>query len=131
MTVRYRILPGEIAVFLILTMLAACSVQDPAGSLITPPAISVQITGDFCPSIEAQAGMHIAWTNQDNVNHVVILERVDEQGVIIESGGTDQLQPGDTFSILLNEAGQYTYYCYEDRKAFGMITVLPGSHPYP
>ncbi len=45
------------------------------------------------------------------------MERVDEQGVVTDSGGT--------FSILLTETGQYTNYCSLDRKQFGTINILP------
>lgn len=109
----------------------ACGGQSPVIPLLTPPAISVLITRDFCPSIEVQAGMQIAWTNQDDEDRVLILERTNEQGVIVDSGGTDRLQPGDTFSISLVEPGKYTYYCSVDRTESGTITVLPGSYPSP
>ena len=111
--------------------MSACSEQNPPAPLLTPPAIGVEITRDSCPSIEVQAGMQIAWTNQDTVDRVVIIERTDDQGVVIETGGTDRLGPGDTFSISLTEAGQYTYYCSAGRRAFGIINVLPVSYPYP
>lgn len=114
---------------LLVFLTAACSGQNPAAPLVTPPAISVLITGGFCPSMEVQAGMQVAWTNLDEVDRVVILERTNDQGVVVESGGTDSLQPGQTFSITMTEAGQYTVYCSEDRTAAGRITVLPGSYP--
>jgi hypothetical protein len=52
--------------------------------------------------------MQIAWTNQDKVDRILMIERKDEQGAIIDSGGTDLLQPGTTFSINLTAPGQYT-----------------------
>lgn len=108
------------------SMLAACGgAPISAEPLVTPPAISVQITKEYCPSIEVQPGMQIAWTNQDNVDRVLMIERTDELGAIVDSGGTDLLQPGTTFSISLTEPGQYTYYCSKDRAAFGTITVTP------
>jgi plastocyanin len=112
--------------FLLVFTITACGgVSTPAEPPVTPPAISVQITKDDCPSIEVQAGMQIAWTNQDKVDRILMIERKDEQGVIIDSGGTDLLQPGTTFSINLTAPGQYTYYCSKDRRAFGTITVSP------
>ena len=106
--------------------IAACSGRQPAQApLVTPPAISVEITSDECPSIEVQAGMQVAWTNRDVVDHIILLERVDEDGDLVDSGGTDLLQPGSTFSIALTEPGQYTYYCSEDRALSGTITVSP------
>ena len=69
--------------------------------------------------------MQIAWTNMDDVDRLLIIERVDEQGVVMDSGGTSLLQPGTTFMITLTEEGQYTYYCSIDRKEFGTINVVP------
>ncbi len=110
----------------IVMMLAACSGgQTLDAPALTPPAIGVQISNNDCPSIEVQAGMQIAWTNDDNVDRVILLERADENGSLIKSGGADLLQPGSTFSITLTEPGQYTYYCSEDRTDFGTINVLP------
>ena len=118
--------PFPFVCFLLVPIVAACSgPETQQAPVVTPPAISLQITEDDCPSIVVQAGMQIAWTNQDDEDHVLILERKDEQGVLVDSGGTDRLQPGDTFSITLAEAGQYTYYCSEDRTTFGTITVFP------
>ena len=93
--------------------------------MLTPPAIGVEITKEECPSIEVQAGMQIAWTNTDDVDRVLLIERKDASGAIVEQGGTDLLQPGTTFSTTLTMPGQYTYYCSKDHTAFGTITVLP------
>lgn len=107
-------------------IIVACSgIQTPGAPALTPPAVGLEITGDDCPSVEVQIGMQIAWTNSDDVNHTLILERQDDYGVVVDSGGTDLLQPGNTFSITLTEPGQYTYYCSLDKVAFGTITVLP------
>lgn len=112
--------------FLFAAILIACNDGDTQPApVLTPPAISVGITGDECPSIKAQVGMQVAWTNQDKVDHALMLERTDENGVLIDSGGTDLLQPGSTFSITLIEPGLYTYFCSVDRTAFGTITVTP------
>ena len=111
--------------FIVLFMTACGSARPITESVATPPAISVQITKDYCPSLEIQSGMQIAWTNADNEDRVLLLERKDEQGTLIDSGGTDLLQPVTTFTITLVDPGQYIYYCSKDRTAFGMITVLP------
>jgi plastocyanin len=113
--------------FSALVMAACGNTTTSAEPMVTPPAISVQITKGSCPSIEVQAGTQIAWTNQDDADHVLVIERKDEQGALIDSGGTDLLQSGTTFSITLMEPGQYTYYCSKDRKDFGTITVRPSS----
>ena len=54
--------------FLMSTLTACAGVSTPAESILTPPAIGVQITKDGCPSIEVQGGMQIAWTNLDDVD---------------------------------------------------------------
>lgn len=115
----------SLLLFLGLIPVACSGAQEPVAPVLTPPAIGIDITGDECPSIEVQAGMQVAWTNLDDVDHVLFLERRDESGEPVDSGGTDLLQPGSTFSIVLTEPGQYTYYCSEDRAVSGTITVLP------
>lgn len=108
------------------SLLVACGTpQGVDPSNLTAPAISVQITKDYCPSVEVQVGMQIAWTNRDVVDRVLLIERTDGQTVPVDSGGTDLLQPGSTFSITLTEPGQYTYYCSKDHTAFGTISVSP------
>jgi plastocyanin len=120
---RFKIL--LVLLFLVST-LTACGGESTAAELIvTPPAISVQITKNYCPSIEIQVGMQITWTNLDDVDLALIIERKDEQGVLVDSGGTDLLQPDTTFSMTLTTPGQYTYYCSKDRTKFETITVLP------
>lgn len=113
-------------ILLLAVTLVACS----GGVKLEPPvpaspSISLEIKGNECPSLEVQAGIQITWTNSDTVDHVLVLERKDENGASIASGGTDLLQPGDTFSITLIDPGQYTYYCTENQTASGTITVLP------
>jgi plastocyanin len=105
-------------------VLTSCGVRStPPAALVTPPAIGVQITSDNCPSIEARPDMQISWTNVGNVDLVLSIEHQDEQGVVMESGGTDLLQPGASFSINLTSPGEYTFYCSKDRTAFGTILI--------
>jgi hypothetical protein len=111
--------------FLAVLPMACSSGQIPQAVFLTPPAIGLEITGDVCPAIEVQAGMQIAWTNRDDSDHALWLERKDENGALVDAGGTDLLQPGTTFSITLTEPGQYTYYCTKDKSTSGTITVLP------
>ena len=115
---------GFLLTILFAFILSACDASPtPEAWMLTPPAISVQITEDYCPSVEVQSGLTIAWTNLDDEDRLLIIERVDEQGVLTDSGGTDLLQPGATFSIALTDAGDYTYYCSLDRTEFGTIRV--------
>ena len=58
---------------LLMSTLTACGgAPTPAEPIVTPPAISVQITKDDCPSIEVQTGMQIAWTNLDDIDRVLM-----------------------------------------------------------
>lgn len=105
---------------------AACNGGEiPPAPVVTPPAMSVDITADDCPSVEVRAGMQVAWTNRDDVDRTIFFERKDANGAIIDSGGVDLLQPGSMFAMTMTEPGRYTYYCSEDRSKFGAITVLP------
>jgi plastocyanin len=114
------------AVLFLSGAIVACSgAQTSVAPVLTPPAISVEITGDNCPSVEVQAGMQVVWTNRDDIDRTLMFERNEENGALIDSGGIDLLQPGSTFSTTFVEPGQYTYYCSEDQTAFGTITVLP------
>lgn len=111
--------------FIALFLTGCGSSRAAAEPVVTPPAISAQITKDYCPSLDVQAGMQIAWTNADTVDRALWLELKDEQGALIDSGGTDLLQPGTTFTITLMDPGRYIYYCSKDRTVFGTITVSP------
>jgi plastocyanin len=92
-------------------------------SPVSPPEVSVQITRDYCPSMEIQAGMQIAWTNLDSADRALIIEGSREDGSSVSFGGTNLLEAGDVYSIALNKAGEYTYYCSKDRSTSGTITV--------
>jgi plastocyanin len=118
------------AILLVLSMTACGVSATPDAGMSTSPGISVQITEGSCPSVEVQAGMQITWTNLDKVDRMLIIERTNEAGIVMDSGGTDLLQPGSAFSITLTEAGEYTYYCSLDRMEFGTIHVLSNS-PVP
>jgi len=109
--------------FLLVIVLTACASQTPVPSQVNAPAISVDVTKDNCPSIEAQSSMQISWTNNDTVDLVLWIEHKDENGEITEAGGTDLLQPGTMFSISNLSPGEYTYYCSKDRTVFGTITI--------
>jgi plastocyanin len=106
--------------FILLVATFTCGQTLTVASKAAGPTVSVPITGDYCPSLEVQAGMQIAWTNLGDEERVLIVERQSEQF----SKGTSFFDVADTYLISLNEPGQYTYYCSQDRSAFGTITVL-------
>lgn len=120
---KIRLSVGMLMIAYVVSACGAAPTPDPF--VVTPPAISVNITKGICPSIEITPGMQIAWTNLDTVDRSLIIERTNEQGVVVDSGGTPALQPGATFMITLIEEGQYTYYCSVDRKQVGTINVIP------
>ena len=106
----------------ILVILFACGqivVVLPMGT----PTVSVQITADYCPSIEVQEGMQVAWTNRDSIDHAFILQCMSVAGSSGSHCENHRLQPGDTLSLSLMSAGQYTYYCSNNRLSTGTITV--------
>jgi plastocyanin len=120
-----NIIGSGLWLFLLAFILTACTGQTPSTPQVNAPAISVEITKDNCPSIEAQADIQILWTNTDTVDLVLLIEHKDENGTITETGGTDLFQPGTTFSISSLSPGEYTYFCSQDHSAFGMITIIP------
>jgi plastocyanin len=109
---------------ILLVGIFTCGQTFTVASQAAMPAISVQIIGDYCPSVQVRAGMQIAWTNLDNEDKALIIESDGDEGTILDLQGTDLLEVADTFSISLNEPGQYVYYCSSDRTASGTITVL-------
>ena len=112
--------------FLIVVFMSACgNLRSTQDTIVNLPTISVQITKDICPSIEIQSGMQVEWINIGNEDRALLLEREDENGTLIDFGGTDLLQPGSSFSITLIESGEYIYYCSIDHTSYGSITVSP------
>lgn len=87
------------------------------------PTVNVQITADYCPSIEVQEGMQVAWTNRDKIDRDIILQCMSGAGSSKSHCENHRLQPGDTLSLSLMSAGQYTYYCSNNRLSTGTITV--------
>jgi plastocyanin len=106
--------------FILLVAIVTCGQTLTVASKAAGPSVSVQITSDYCPSLEVQAGMQIAWTNLGDEERILIVERLGDHF----SKGTSLFEVADTYLISLNEPGQYTYYCSKDRTAFGTITVL-------
>ena len=80
---------------------AALATVDPAG----PPAGTVRIVqfAFVAADIDAAAGSEISWTNEDPAPHTVTAE----------AGAFDSLQlgPGESFSTVLHQPGDYRYRC--------------------
>lgn len=89
--------------------------------LLTPPAISVNVTRQSCPSMELEAGMWVAWTNVDTVPLPIKIEYPYEEG---KGAGTglSVIDPGTTFSTNFPDAGLFRVYC-TDTDIYSTITV--------
>jgi len=109
-----------IGLVLIFGTLVACQ---PAPELVKPSAsgIGVGITSDQCPNVIVNAGDQVAWTNQDNKEHIV-RENPAKGNSRFDSG---TLQPGDSFTYTFIEPGEYSYICASDGTMTGTITIQP------
>lgn len=95
----------------------------PTPELVKPSAsgIGVGITSDLCPNVIVNAGDQVAWTNQDNKEHIV--RENPAKGTSRFDSGT--LQPEDSFTHTFIEPGEYRYICASDRIMTGTITIQP------
>lgn len=107
-------------IFIITAFSAGCRSQTTQVP-VSAPGISIEISSDVCPYIEANAGQQVTWTNTDSQEHVVRHEP-EEGDVQFDSG---ELQPGDSFTFVFVEAGTYPYECSESGGVPGAVTVQP------
>lgn len=101
--------------------IAACQ---PTPTLASPTVsgIGVGITDeDPCPNVGIQPGQQVAWTNQDDEDHIVRVRAAD--GTVLFDSGT--LKSGDSFAYTFQNAGDYTYECSDDGSMTGIVTVQP------
>ncbi len=90
---------------------------------LTPPAISVTITRENCPSMEIQLDMTVAWTNGDTVLLPIRIDQYDESGKVTDIGRSE-VGPGDVFETKFYYTGTYRFYCSEENKdVYGTIIV--------
>lgn len=85
------------------------------------PGISVAITDELCPNIQAQVGQQVTWANEGNQDHIVRDKSVDKTPQF--DSGT--LKPGDSFMFIFIEAGNFNYECSENADIQGSVTVTP------
>lgn len=109
--------------FVVALALSACSSKgdEVPEVFLTPPAISVNVTRENCPSMELEAGMWVAWTNVDTVPLPIKIEYPYEN----EKGagtGLSVIDPGTTFSTNFPDAGVFRVYC-TDTDIYSTITV--------
>lgn len=105
--------------------LSACGAKnDPRQNVVpNPPAMSVTITRENCPSMEAQIGMTVVWTNGDTVKLPIALVQIDDAGNVIDAGKSE-VGPGDMFSTKFDNTGTYRFYCSgENKDVYGTINV--------
>ena len=67
------------------------------------------------PTVEAQAGDEITWSNDDAAPHTVTSTA--------DAFGSDTLDPGDTFAFTFEEAGAYPYRCEIHPDMQGQVRV--------
>jgi hypothetical protein len=89
---------------------------------LTPPAMSVTITRENCPSMEVQLGMTVVWMNGDTVHLPLQIDQYDESGKVTDTGKSE-IGPGDVFATKFYYAGIYRYYCSENKDVYATITV--------
>ncbi len=109
---------------LIALVISACGAKgdEVPDILLTPPAITVNVSRENCPSIEAEVGMWVAWNNIDTVSLPMKIEKLDKDGNVTGTGRSD-VQPESTFAMDFTEAGNYRVYCTENADTYATITV--------
>jgi plastocyanin len=121
MSIGEKYFPHFMMIILAIT-LDACGSKTSETPVVTPPAISVTITAEDCPSVEVQPGMQVAWTNGDEAAHIVQSELLPDGSRKFDSG---ELQPGDSLIFTFMETGSYAYQCSTDGTIMGTVTVSP------
>ena len=99
--------------------LAAC------GSALTPavpprPGMTLNLTSGPCPSAVVKSGDAVTWTVSDAGDRQI--RGVRDAIVMFDSG---ILKPGDSFTFVYVDEGQFPYTCSIDGSLTGTITVEP------
>ncbi len=71
-------------------------------------------------NVSVSAGEEITWSNDDTAPHTVTTGPPGSPDGIFDSG---MLMAGDTFSVTLDESGEYPYYCMVHPWMIGNISV--------
>jgi plastocyanin len=75
----------------------------------------------FIPfNVSVSAGEEITWSNDDTAPHTVTSGLPGSPDAIFDSG---MMMAGDTFSVTLDESGEYPYYCMVHPWMIGNISV--------
>lgn len=76
--------------------------------------ISIENSKFVPDTVSVQKGTEVIWINNDNMLHDVTLD----------NGAFDKdLQPGESFSFIFSEAGEYSYHCDIHAAMIGKIIV--------
>ena len=111
--------------FLIFTLLlSACRSKSESqyNILLTPPAMSVVVRRDNCPSMEVQLGMQVWWINGDTDALPIMLEQLDDDGNVVATGKSE-INLENKFSVQFNNPGIYRFYCSGNRNTYATIIV--------
>jgi len=108
-------------VLLLIAGVSAACASDPEMTPSTAPGIAIDLTDGICPGVVVQAGDQVTWTNQGKVDHII--RHTPAEGASIFSSGI--LIPGDSFTYVFPQPGEYTYTCSEDGSMSGWVTVNP------
>jgi hypothetical protein len=100
--------------------LVSCD-STPTLAVPSEAGISLGITDDSCPSVSAQVGQQVLWTNQGKEDHMV--QAISDTGVSLFSSGN--LKPGDSFGFTFPLPISTTYDCSEDGSLTGIISIEP------
>jgi len=114
-----------IFLFLVFTLLlSACRSKSESqyNPFLTPPAMSVVVTRDNCPSMEVQLGMQVWWINSDADPLPIMLEQLDDDGNVVATGKSE-INLENKFSMQFDNPGIYRLYCSENRDTYATITV--------
>lgn len=114
-----------VCLFLIFILLfPACGSKNEAqyNPFVTPPAMSVVVTRDNCPSMEVQLGMQVWWINGETDSLPILLEQLDDEGNVIATGKSE-INLENSFSMQFDNPGIYRLYCSESRDVYATITV--------
>jgi plastocyanin len=91
----------------------------------TAPSAQVVIsTGAFTPStIQVKKGQGVVWINQDDQPHAL---RVDsEESQASEGmGSEEQINQGESYSFVFNQAGTFSYYDANDPLRFKGVIIV-------
>ena len=104
---------------LLASTLAACG-SAPTPAVPPKPGMGLFLTSGPCPSGVVKSGDAVTWTNSDAADRQI---RGVRDGIVMFDSGI--LKPGDSFTFVYMDEGQFPYTCSIDASLTGTITVEP------